>query len=119
MMDFALHDNDIDTRANDLAICGTDTAAIAQAITITLKTFAGEYFLDTNAGVPYLNEVFGLKRNANYLRRIIVPIIESVDGVFEVNDFSVHINRSRTAVITFNATLSGGDVHKFNEKVEV
>ena len=48
MMDFCLKENDLDTDAGDIAICSTDTDAIAQAVTITLRTFLGEYFLDTS-----------------------------------------------------------------------
>lgn len=116
-MDIALHDNDISTTTGDIAITNTDTDAIAQAVSIALKTFAGEWFLDTNAGVPYLSEVFGRKHSPAYLRRIIVPAIESVSGVAEVIDFSVAIDGNRNAKITFNALLTNGAIQKFNETI--
>ena len=47
--DLAIHDNDL--------ILFDDAARVAQQIQITLKFWYGEWFLDTEQGVPYLEYI--------------------------------------------------------------
>lgn len=119
MMDFALCDNDIDTRASDIAITSTDTQAVAQAIKVSLKTFAGEWFLDTQIGVPYFTHVFGHKRSVRYLSRVILPAIENIVGAGRVSNFSVDISNARTAHISFNVALNHGQNLAIKESIGV
>ena len=56
-MDFALHQGDISIDDGDLMLCDDEAHSIKQALSICLKTFAGEWFLDSNVGLPYLTHV--------------------------------------------------------------
>lgn len=53
MKDFALDRRDLEIANGDFALCHDEAHAIAQAISIRLKTFSGEWFLDTRVGLPY------------------------------------------------------------------
>lgn len=119
MMDFWLQDNDLKSENGDLFLCPTDTDALVQAIKIRLKTLAGEWFLDTGAGVPYLTEVFGYKQSVAFMRSVILPQIESLAEVKSVNDFSLEVDSARTARIKFMATLTDQRNIHFTESVEI
>lgn len=117
MMDFSLGNNDLEIAEGDLAICRTDTHAVAQAITIRLKTLAGEWFLNTALGIPYLTEIFGHKRNGRFIRQVILLEIEAVPGVYQVRDFEVQEKTNRTLLISFIAISSDGTAINVNESI--
>jgi len=117
MMDLALGNHDLEITEGDLAICLTDTHAIAQAITIRLKTLAGEWFLNTTLGIPYLTEIFGHKRNERFIRQTILPEIEAVPGVYQVRDFRVQEQANRQLLISFIAVSGDGTAININESI--
>ena len=56
----------IDQASNDLYLAAdgnlalvNDTLAVGQHVRQRLSTFEGEWFLDTTAGVPWLDEILG------------------------------------------------------------
>jgi hypothetical protein len=119
MMDLWLQQNDLEIVNGDFILCPTDTHAIAQAITIRLKTLAGEWFLDTSQGIPYFTEIFGHKRNERFIRQMILPEIEAVSGIHQVKDFNVKEELNRKITISFNAVLSDGAHIPINESIGV
>lgn len=117
MMDLALHQNDLEIARGDIAICATDADCIAQAISIRIKTLSGEWFLDSNVGIPYFTEVFGRKRSERFLQQLIVSEIEATPGVKRVKDFKTVINNERKMNVNFRAELSGDNSIHINESM--
>ena len=117
-MDFTLHENDFKFSGGDFQLCFNDTHAIAQAISIRLKTLAGEWFLDTSIGVPYFTEILGQKRNDRFLRQVLLSQIESMPEVHQITDFKVQENTVRSLTISFNVVLNNQSIIPINETVE-
>jgi hypothetical protein len=106
MMDFALKQHDLALTNGDLLMCLTDADAIAQTISIRLKTFTGEWFLDQGGGLPYL-DILGKKTNDLYLRSVIVNEVRNVAGVSDVKNIAITPSKDeRTIVISFIVILS-------------
>jgi hypothetical protein len=119
MMDFWLQYNDLEIQSGDIAFCPTDREALAQAIAVRLKTLAGEWFLDAALGIPYLNEIFGHKRNERFMRQVILPEIEAISGVHQVRDFKVQEKTNRQLLISFVVVSGDGTVININESIGV
>lgn len=119
MMDFSLNGRDVSIINGDFAMCTDDKAALAQSISIRLKTLRGEWFMNTSVGIPYLNEIFGQKRSSLFIRQTILPHIEAIAGVKEVIDFKIEEQKDRKIYISFTAILSDSTAIKFNESVGV
>jgi hypothetical protein len=124
MMDLWLRNNelgflDLAINDGDIVISPTDTHTVAQAVTIRLKTLAGEWFFDISQGIPYLTEIFGHRRNERFIRQIILPEIEAVSGVHQVKDFSLQEVSNRKLLISFTIALSDGVHIPINESIGV
>lgn len=78
----------------------TDKESIAQAITIRLQIWRGEYFRNINMGLDYMNEVFKKGYDSDTLKSKIMIEILAVEGVTKVEGISVEIvNNSGTITI--------------------
>lgn len=117
MMDFLLKEGDICIANGDILLCEDDKQAIAQAITIRLKTMTGEWFLDASRGLPYLTEIFGHKRSERFIRQLIAPEIEAISGVKSVNDFKAHVTKDRKMSISFTAFLNNNNLISVDETI--
>lgn len=118
-MDLLLAGQDLAIIHGDLALCQDDKLALAQTISIRLKTLSGEWFMDTSVGIPYFSEIFGQKRSSLFIRQAILPYIEAVAGVKEVVDFKIEEQKDRKVFISFTVILSDSTKIKFNESVGV
>lgn len=91
---------------------------IDQLLRQRLKFFSAEWFLDTEAGIPYFDEVFVKNPDPVTLNTIFKDIILSSPGVIGLDEFDLKIDtvlrelrlafRARTTEdidITFNETL--------------
>lgn len=82
--DFLLSDDD------GLAVVNGDFAtvsgqdAVAQAITIRLRMFLGEVWLDESIGVPWIQEILGKNRDPVRVRQILSDEIAKIPDVLEV-----------------------------------
>jgi len=90
----------IDQTTNDLSLAAdgnlamaTDAAAVGQHARQRLMTFAGEWFLDTIAGVPWLGEIMGKKYDPALAEAVVKAEILDTDGVEEITSFSVSFTR--------------------------
>lgn len=86
----------------DLRITGTRIAkigtfgdAVAQAVSVALSWWRGEWFLDTSRGVPYLDEVFATGVSEASVAAVLRREVLKVDGVKRVIDCEVTVDRSR------------------------
>jgi hypothetical protein len=124
MMDLFLRHNevgvlDLDMSSGDIALCPTEYYCIAQTITIRLKTLAGEWFLDTSVGIPYLTEILGHKLNERFLRHLIMPEIQTIPGVLEITNFKAEEKADRGLTISFAVLMSDGAKRSFKESMGV
>lgn len=63
------------------------SAAVAQAVKTSLALFAGEWFLDITAGMPWTTEVLG-KYTSNYFDPVIKAQILDVSGVLAITSYA-------------------------------
>lgn len=117
MMDLALRQNDLEITRGDIAVCATDADCIAQAMSIRIKTLAGEWFLDSNVGIPYFTEIFGHKRSERFIQQLLISEIEATPGIKRVKDFKAHISNDRKLTVNFSAELSDSNSIYINESI--
>lgn len=61
---------------------------VAQRLTIRLRTFLGEWFLDTTYGVPYLSRILVKNVSKTTVDNILREEILNEPGVLEIQKFS-------------------------------
>jgi hypothetical protein len=96
--------------------------AIGQRILIRLRTFAGEWFLDQNEGIPYFQRILG-QQNPQALETMRVLLrnkVASTEGVLSVESFDVSFTGDeRLATVSFKARTTAGTVNFTNENIHV
>ena len=108
----------------DLVITGgrlqfsTGLTAVVQGIRIRLLTFRGEWFLDLDHGIPYLENdsvdaseaILGQKFNEAKARAAFRDMILSAPGVVEILGLAVKFNRgTRQLDVAFRVRTEFGD----------
>ena len=63
------------------------TDVVSQRLKITLYTFLGEWFLDTDIGVPYFQQIFGKVRSKSTVDLIFQRVIANDPDVIEILSF--------------------------------
>lgn len=103
---------------NDLVFEGGDLVlsrgvpGVAQACRIALLMFAGEWFLDLDAGIPYWQSILGQKPAvAKAAAKIAVrEALQSVEGVLEITKLEVNfVGASRTLTVTWAVRCAFGE----------
>lgn len=117
-MDFALHEKDLKISNGDFQLCANNSDAIAQLVSIRLKTLAGEWFMDTSIGIPYFTEILGRKRNDRFLRHVILRQMETIPGVAQITNFQTQEDSLGGLSISFNVILNDQSAIPLNETVE-
>lgn len=98
------------TGGHDLAIVDFDlkltdeTNVVAQRVKRALLLFKGEYFLDTDLGMPYYDDILGVKNRFDTLRAIFINAIREVKGVADVKEFNIAFDQA-TRTLSINMTL--------------
>lgn len=81
-------DGDLDfSTGNYTKVTGVE--AIAQDCETRLRTFLGEWFLDTRIGVPYYQDILGQKPRIPVVRNIFRKAVLTTPGVINVTDLNV------------------------------
>ena len=116
MSDFKIGaDGDLVIENGDVVIVD-GLAAIGQHVAMRLRSFKGEWFLDQNFGVPYLQEVLGKGTPATRLRAIFQEIILGTAGVVSVDSMELDYDgATRTLTIDFAATTTLGPLESVEE----
>lgn len=90
----------VDPASNDvyLALDGNlatvhDAHAVGQHVRQRLMTHRGEWFLDTEAGVPWLDQLLGRAYDSALAEAVVKAEILDTDGVEEITSFSVRFFR--------------------------
>ena len=86
--------NDLFLRPNGELAVVRDAEAVGQHVRQRLKTFEGEWFLDTTAGVPWLDQILGKNYDPALAEAVVKAEILDTDGVTEITAFSVRFNRN-------------------------
>lgn len=102
---------------NDLVITtdlqfSTGIAAIAQSCRIALQMFAGEWFLDLDAGIPYWDQILAQKSTVAKTAAAIAfrSELSLVSGVIDVTTLDVEFDGpTRTLTITWQVQTAFGE----------
>lgn len=86
--------NDLFLRADKSLAVVTKAEAVGQHVRQRLKTFQGEWFLDTTAGVPWLAQIMGRGYDPALAEAVVKAEILATDGVKEITSFSVSFDRT-------------------------
>lgn len=78
--------------SGDLAVV-EDAHAVGQHVRQRLKTFRGEWFLDTTAGVPWLDQILGKAYDPALAEAVVKAEILNTHSVVEITTFSVAFER--------------------------
>lgn len=111
MLDIALSSNhDLDTSSLDLKL--VDKAEqVRQQLLIKLKLWRGEWFLDTEFGTPYLQQILGKQLTLSGALAALRKSILEVAGVRQILSFSYKFNNStRKLEVEFTADTPYGIV---------
>lgn len=102
----------IDQKTNDwfLEPDGTlsmvqDAEAVGQHARNRVKLFYGEWFLDTECGVPWLDEIMGKAYDPALNESILKAEIINTDGVTEITSFSSDFERRTRELRSFNVRV--------------
>lgn len=109
--DLALDDDgDITVSGGDLQLV-SGAEAIVQAVRIRLQFFRGEWFLDTEAGVPYFQDVLVKSPDANVLQALFRNAILETPGVSAVNGLTLTFDRTnRSLSVSYRAETDVGEI---------
>lgn len=92
-----------------------DSDRVTQQIEITLLTLLGEWFLDTDFGVPYLEEIMVKNPKLAAVNAILRQRILDVPDVTRVVSLRLDFNRvQRTLAVIFEAETNVGRIGPHN-----
>lgn len=96
------HDMCFGHGANDYT---REAPATAQAVKQRLFLLRGEWFLDTTAGVPYLQQIAVRPEDIPLAQSIIKQQILDTEGVASISSFSLELD-GNTRALMVNATVT-------------
>lgn len=93
-MDLKLTNGRLSLIGGDLTLTNSYEESVAQRLQIRLKTTYSKWFLNTEYGVDYFNEIFGKNRIKTRVDNIIVNEIEKDINVISVKKIKSSIDRN-------------------------
>ncbi len=103
MIDLELENGDLKVRNHDLTTC-EDAIQVGQRAKVRLLTFLGEVFLNLEAGVPWLEEIIGVKPfNVDSTEATLRETLLSDEEVEEILSFELGFTDRN---LTVNFTIS-------------
>lgn len=113
MADIKLNsENDIDW--NNLVFTEDNVESVAQKIRIRLRTYFGEWFVNTSIGVPYFQEILKKGVSKDYVDTIFLDIIRATEGVLRVTEYISEIDTLGVYRAAFTAETSDNQIFNFN-----
>jgi hypothetical protein len=82
--------------------------SLKQRLKIKLLTFKGEWFLDTNHGTPYFQQIFGKGRSKGSVDLIFRELIDGDKDVKNILKFESSISPDRTYNLSFTVSNKSG-----------
>lgn len=105
------------TEDGDLALAGGDLVlvsgqdAIVQDLRMALRFFAGEWFANQDAGVPYFEQVLVKNPNVTQLRGVFRAAVLGRPGVKELLSLELDVDPAlRTLGVTFKVSTDLGEL---------
>ena len=83
---------------------------VAQRLTIRLRTFLGEWWLNTSYGVPYLQSILGYKTTKESVDRIMQEQILGENGVLELIEFNSSLGANRQYEMNFRVRARNNEL---------
>lgn len=103
--------NDLLLTSGDLTLTTTNTEMCVQTLGITLKTWRGEWFLDTTFGVPYLQQIIGVARKKEVVDKVFLSQIAANEYVDSIKSYSSTYDRDeRYYTMTVTVIVAGETV---------
>ncbi len=100
----------LDARTHDLVLApdgnlamAEDNEAIAQHVKQRLLFYRGEWFLDTEAGVPWFQEIFVRPHNDGIIEALIKREILDTDGIVELTEFEMQVDGRKRSITVLEA----------------
>ncbi len=112
MNDLKLNSNgDLDILGGDLQLLNDEAEVSRQSLQIDLKTFRGEWFLDTSIGVPYLQRLLKKGVSKTFVDNVFIDKVRKAYQIDYINAFNSVITSDRRYVINeLTATTVGGEI---------
>lgn len=85
--------NDLFLKSNGELATVTGSEAVGQHVRQRLMTFHGEWFLDTEVGVKWLDEIMARQYDPAIAESVVKAEIMDTHGVTEITGFSVSFTR--------------------------
>jgi hypothetical protein len=113
MIDLALsadtNDLTFDSRGDLALIAGVDV--VAQLLKVGFRLFRGEWYLDTDAGMPYYTHVLVNAPKSRVIEALFRQEILSSPGIERISDFKMEIDRrTRKLSVSFETVSDQGVV---------
>ena len=93
----------------------TISQGLKQRLKIKLLTFMGEWFLDTNYGTPYFQQIVGKNRSKGTLDIIFRQVIISDEDVVSILKFESELSTDRVYSLTFSVKGRDGTTIEITE----
>lgn len=93
------------TFGRGLSNIARDDEAVAQRVRTRLYLLFGEWFLNTDAGVPYLQRITAKPADLFYTESVIKKTILDTEGILAVTEFSMNFDRN-TRRLTIDTTVT-------------
>lgn len=105
------NDGDFDLTEGRLSLITTQQELTAQRLSIKLRTYRGEWYLDLSEGIPYFQRIFKRSSNAKAVADTIFKNeINNDDGVISLNSFTSQLSNTGVYSLSFNVTTVSGDI---------
>lgn len=104
--------HDLDISEGTVRFITNNPEVVGQRLKIALLTKQGEWFLDTNAGLPYYQEFFTKKNNKPLIDQTIISYSARVEDVARVKDYSSTIGNDRVLSVNIAVETYTGDIVK-------
>lgn len=79
--------------------------AVGQHTRQRLMTFYGEWFLDNQAGVPWIGKILGESYDPALAEGVIKSVVMDTDGVTEITSFDVKFDRQSRNLTAFDIEI--------------
>lgn len=117
-IDFKLDEvGDIEFSDFDFQLVDEDSA-LSQRLLIKLRTYRGEWFLDTTFGIPYHQDILGKGVNIKLIESIFKAAILADSEVKSLLEITLDYNEiTRSLTLAFKAEKFSGEELDFNEVI--
>lgn len=107
--------NDILIENNDFKLV-EGSEEVRQIIMQKVRTFYGEWFLETSIGIPYFEEVLVKNPNPTRVEAIFKEVILTTPGVLKLLEFNLDFNNAtRQLTLSFLAESLTGNINVNSE----